>query len=103
MQSLLKNIYEFYRQDCCWPYAASFFLTLIIYWLDFFIVPTRCHWASPLAYGVILAYYLYIVYLYFQNKAKTAKARFFMTFLSSKVVIWGLILTFIYCRSIIYK
>ena len=96
MQSFIKNIYEFYRHDCCWPYAASFFLALSIYWVDFFIVNTRYHWASLVAYGIIFAYYLYNVHLYFQGKVKTMNTKFFMAFLSSKVIIWGFILTLLY-------
>lgn len=95
-QSFIKNIYGFYRHDCCWPYAASFFLALIIYWSDFFIVNTRHHWPSLAAYGVIFAYYLYIVNFYFQSKIKTINAEFFMAFLSFKVIIWGFILALLF-------
>lgn len=100
IQSFIKNIYEFYRHDCCWPYAISFFLVLSIYWLDFYIVNTRYHWPSFVAYGVIFVYYLYNIYLYFQGKIKTnaKNPKFFMVFLSSKVIIWGFILTLLYVR-----
>jgi len=96
MRLFIKNIYEFYRHDCCWPYAASFFLVLSIYWLDFFIVNIRQHWASLVAYGIILVYYLYNVSLYFRNKVKTKNAKFFVVFLSSKIIIWGFILSLLY-------
>lgn len=96
MQLFIKNIYEFYRYDCCWPYAASFFLTLSIYWLDFFIVHTRHHWGSLVAYGIILVYYLYNIFLYFQSKVKTKNSKFFAVFLFSKIIIWGFILALLY-------
>lgn len=96
MQLFIKNIYEFYRYDCCWPYAVSFFLVLSIYCLDFFIVNTRHHWASLVAYGIILVYYLYNVSLYFQNKVKAKNTKFFAAFLSSKIIIWGCILALLY-------
>lgn len=107
MQLFIKSIYEFYRHDCCWPYAVSFFLALSIYYLDFFIVNTRYRWASLVAYGIILAYYLYNVSLYFQNKIKTKNIKFFAVFLSSKIIIWGLILTLLYaikyCRGFVLR
>ena len=91
-----KNIYEFYRYDCCWPYTASFFLALSIYWLDFFIVNTHYHWVSLVAYGIILAYYLYNVHLYLQGKVKTKNTKFSAIFLSSKIILWGFILALLY-------
>lgn len=67
-----------------------------MYWLDFFIVNTRYHWASLVTYGIILAYYLYNVHLYFQGKAETMNTRFSMAFLSFKVALLGLILILLY-------
>ena len=67
-----------------------------MYWMDFFIVNTRYHWASLVAYGIILAYYLYNVHFYFQGKLNTKNARFFMAFLSSKVIVWGFVLILLY-------
>jgi len=92
----IKNIYEFYRFDCCWPYAASFFLVLIIYWLDFFITDTRYHWPSAVAYGIILGYYLYNLHRYFHGKIKAGNVKFFVALLSSKIILWGLILALLY-------
>jgi hypothetical protein len=96
MRSLIKNIYVFYRYDCCWPYSASFFLALIIFWLDFFVEKTRCHWASPVVYGVILAYFLRIVQLYSQDRIEKKNLKFFMVFLSFKTVLWGILLALLY-------
>ena len=96
MLSLIKNIRTFYRDDCCWPYAVSFFLTLIIYGFDFFVVDTSCHWASPVAYGILLTYFLYIIHLYFQNKIRKKAPTFFIAFLSFKVTVWGLVLFLLY-------
>jgi hypothetical protein len=92
----IKNIYEFYQYDCCWPYALSFFLVLGVYWLDFFIAHTRYHWVSLFAYGIILAYYLYNVPLYLQGKIKAKNKQFSAIFLSSKIILWGFILAFLY-------
>ncbi|MFH1208058.1 MAG: hypothetical protein V1673_00685 [Candidatus Omnitrophota bacterium] len=96
MRSLLKNIYTFYRYDCCWPYAASFFLALIVFWQDFFVVSTRYRWASLVAYGIILAYYLYIIHLYFQGKTEKRNLKFFVGFLSFQTVIWGVVLALLF-------
>ena len=96
MPSIIKNIVVFYRYDCCWPYAASFFLALIIYWLDFFVTDTRRHWASLVAYGIIFAYFLHIARLYFQNKIEKKNTKFFAVFLSSKVALWGFVLALLY-------
>lgn len=92
----IKDIYEFYRYDCCWPYAASFFLTLGIYWLDFFVADTPYHWGSLAAYAVIFAYYLYNLRLYFQGKVMMKNSRFSLVFLSSKITIWGAMLVALY-------
>jgi hypothetical protein len=70
--------------------------------VDFFIADTRYHWASFSAYGIILAYYLYVVYLYFQGKADTMNKKFAMAFLSFKVIILGGILAFFYFMKIFY-
>lgn len=92
MVALLKNIYQFYRYDCCWPYSVSFFLVLIIYWLDFFIVNISNHWVSMVSYGVIFAYYLYNVFLSAKGRIKAGDKIFFIVFLSSKIIIWGFML-----------
>lgn len=96
MQSLLKNIYTFYRYDCCWPYAASFFLALIVFWQDFFVVGTCSHWASLVAYGIILAYYLQIIRLYSQGKTEKRNLKFFIGFLSLQTVVWGGVLALLF-------
>jgi len=96
MRAFIQNIIRFYRQDCCWPYAASFFLALIIFWQDFFIVKTRFHWASLVAYGILLAYYLYNVRLYFKGRTKPIISKFSIGFLSAKVLTWGAVLIVLY-------
>lgn len=95
----IKNIYEFYRFDCCWPYAVSFFLVLIVFWLDFFVTNIRYHWPSLVAYGIILSYYLYNLYRYFQGKIKAGNVKFFVALLSSKIILWGLILALLYLKN----
>jgi len=96
MRLFIKNVVVFYRHDCCWPYAASFFLALIIFWLDFFMADTHRHWASPIAYGIILAYFLYIIHHYVQGRIKKTNTKFFIAFLSCKVILWGFLL-FLLC------
>lgn len=96
MRSLIKHIHAFYKYDCCWPYAVSFFLTLMIYYLDFFRAGTRCHWASPVAYGILLAYFLYNLHLYSRGKIKATNAPFALLFLSFKLTVLGLVLCLLY-------
>jgi hypothetical protein len=93
---LIKNIYEFYRYRCCWPYSLSFFLVLGIFWLDFFVVRTRYHWTSLFAYGIIAAYYLRVASLCFNAKIRDKISGFSFLFLSFKIILWGLILTVLY-------
>jgi len=96
MRSLIKSIDQFYRHDCCWPYAVSFYLTLIIYWFDFFVANSSRHWASPVAYGILLAYFLYIIHLFLLNKLENKNRTFFVGFLSFKVIVWGSVLLLLY-------
>ncbi|MFH1799699.1 MAG: hypothetical protein ABH891_02465 [Candidatus Omnitrophota bacterium] len=93
---MIKNIYVFYKHDCCWPYAVSFYITLVIYGFDFFGAGTRFHWASPVAYGVLLAYFLYNVHLYFQGKIQAKNPQFALAFLSFKVTVLGSVLFLLY-------
>ena len=88
---IFKQIYHFYRYDCCWPYAVSFYLVLVIYWLDFFVGRGHRHWTSVVAFGVVFVYYLYILRLYFQGRLAGRDNRFFLGFLSFKIII-GLVL-----------
>lgn len=97
---ILRNIYQFYKYDCCWPYAVSFLLVLVIYWLDFFIIKTRTHYVSLAGYGIILAYYLYNVVLYHKGKIKAKGLEFFIRFLSFKIIILGFILS---CLKVLKK
>lgn len=96
MRSFIKDAGVFYGHDCCWPYSASFYLALIIYWLDFFVVNAGCHWASLAAYGIILAYFLHIIRCYFRGPIEKKNAKFFMAFLSAKVILWGFLLFLLY-------
>jgi hypothetical protein len=93
---LIKDIFVFYRHDCCWPYAVSFYLTLIIYYLDFFTVATDRHWASPVAYGVLFVYFLYNLRRYFQGRIQAKNAQFLRSFLSFKITVLGLVLCLLY-------
>lgn len=96
MRTLLENICAFYRRDCCWPYAVSFFLVLIIYLLDFRFANTPFHLASLAAYVIILAYYLYNLRRYFTTGLNTKNDPFFIRYLSLKIILWGLLLAYLY-------
>lgn len=95
MRTLLKNIAVFYRHDCCWPYSLSFYLVLVIFGMDFRGAATPYHWVSFFSYGTLLAYYLYILYLYFRKDITIMEKKnpgFFIKFLSAKAVLWGVLL-----------
>ncbi len=92
MHSFPRNVRTFYTRDCCWPYAASFFLALIVFGLDFSDRHSHFHWASFTAFGIILSYYLYILRLYFRKKLTKENLRFFIKFLSVKVLVLGAVL-----------
>ncbi|MBU9888397.1 MAG: hypothetical protein KTQ49_00825 [Candidatus Omnitrophica bacterium] len=95
MRTLLRKIAVFYRDDCCWPYALSFYLVLIIFAMDFGGVPTPYHGASVFSFGILLAYYLYNLRLYFRKDIRIMEKKdpvFFIGFLSSKIALWGLAL-----------
>jgi hypothetical protein len=96
MHSLFGNIRTFYMRDCCWPYAVSFWLVLIIFWQDFSNANRHVHGASLVAYGIILGYYLYILHLYFRKKLVKENMGFFLAFLSAKILILGILLIFCY-------
>jgi len=96
MRSLLKNIYTFYRYDCCWPYSASFYFALIVFWQDFFVVGTRYHWASLVAYGIIFVYYLDILRVHSQHEFEKKNPEFFIGFLSFKMITWGALLALLF-------
>ena len=100
IKTLLNNIYIFYRRDCCWPYAISFFLVLIIYLLDFFFADTPRHLPSLCAYIIILAYYLYNLRRYFTTGLNTTNDAFFIRYLSLKIILWGLLLAYLYIYSV---
>ncbi|HBA60123.1 MAG TPA: hypothetical protein DCZ92_04780 [Elusimicrobia bacterium] len=95
-RKFFRNVYWFYRFDCCWPYALSFFLVLVIYWLDFFFARTPYRLASLTAYLIILAYYLYNLRCFFTTGLNTRDDAFFIKYLSSKIIIWGLLLLSLY-------
>ena len=94
LKQLTKNIYEFYRYDCCWPYAASFFLTLGIYRIDLFRGHRSTPMASVAAYGILLAYYLYNLRRYAQGRLTARNNQFFISYLSFKILVWGSLLLF---------
>ena len=65
--SVAAKIYRFYRSECCWPYALSFLLALLIYILDFYYADTVWMSSSILSYVILFSYYLYNVRLFKRN------------------------------------
>ena len=96
LKAFFGNVYAFYRRDCCWPYALSFFFVLVIYWLDFFFAHTPYRLASFCSYAILLAYYLYNLRLFFTTGLDTGNDAFFIGYLSSKIIAWGLMLVLLY-------
>ncbi|MBN1493298.1 MAG: hypothetical protein JW938_04055 [Candidatus Omnitrophica bacterium] len=93
IKKLSKNIYKFYRFDCCWPYSVSFYLVLIIFYLEACVIKNPSKWASIVSYGILLAYYLYIRKLYAERRlTQKRNESFLMLFLTAKIIIWGCIL-----------
>lgn len=99
LMGLLTDLYNFYRYDCCWPYAVSFPLTAVIYWLDFAPGYTGARWASFISYSIIFAYYLRNTRLYKDNRLKSHNHDFFIGFLSFKIIVLGSVLLLLYARA----
>lgn len=94
MRELLKKIYCFYRHDCCWPYAVSFPLVLLIYGLERQTVVGGFPWASIGAYAILFAYWGYNVYLYNTTRFAAKDGPFFIRWLSLKIAVWLAVLIF---------
>ncbi|MCH7505235.1 hypothetical protein IID04_06360 [PVC group bacterium] len=89
---LFSKIYNFYRHDCCVPYAISYYLVLAIYFLDFCVYQEPVIWPSAFGYFILFAYYLYNVRLYKSQKLHKIDLGFFIGFLTTKITIWGILL-----------
>jgi len=93
LKKISKNIYKFYRYDCCWPYGVSFYCVLVIYYLEAVIIENPSKWASIVSYGIILAYYLWIRKLFIEKRLEQKRnVSFFMSFLTTKIIMWGAVL-----------
>jgi len=93
LQKLSKNIYRFYRYDCCWPYSVSFYLVLVIFWCEAIWIQNPSKWASISSYAILLFYYLYNRKLAKQNRIKDKRnLTFFLSFLGFKIFLWGIFL-----------
>ncbi len=86
------KIYRFYRHECCVPYTISFVLTLVIYYVDFFIYEKLLLWPSIISYSVLTAYFAYIMVQYFKGKIPYEEPKFFVSVLGAKIFIWGAVL-----------
>ena len=90
--SILAKVARFYRDECCVPYAISFYLTLIIYVLDFHLAPKPLIWPSATSYAILTAYYVQIIARYRQIAREKDDPKFFISFLTLKIVLWGILL-----------
>jgi len=96
LRKLAKNIYKFYRYDCCWPYALSFYLALVIFYLEAVVIKNPSKWASILSYTILLAYYLWNRKLFDRSTLNQKRnLSFFMSFLTTKIVMWGCIVAWV--------
>ena len=95
---LVRNIRRFYARECCWPYGISFYLTLLIFYLDLVLSPHPQALPSMFAYGIITAYYFQNIRYYRKNLLSSENPGFFIGFLTFKIVTWGIILAILLCR-----
>ncbi len=99
---IMKKIALFYGKDCCWPYALSFFLVLIMYVGQAVCRDSYGLYMSAVAYLVLFSYYLYNVRLYKRGKLTAYDLPFFIRFLTFKIVIWFLLLLFVFFLTVKY-
>ncbi len=90
--TMIGKIYRFYRHECCVPYTISFILTLVIYYLDFFVYEKLLLWPSFASYSVLAAYFVYIMVQYYRGLIPYEEPRFFVAVLTVKISVWGLAL-----------
>lgn len=101
-QTLARKIWRFYARDCCWPYSLSFYLVLLIFFLDFVLSSQPQVKPSLAAYGIITAYYLQNI-RYYRNKVLVSEdPQFFIRFLTCKILLWGCILSLLLFRAGIF-
>ncbi|MBF0502395.1 MAG: hypothetical protein HQM09_19810 [Candidatus Riflebacteria bacterium] len=99
METLLKKIWRFYAKECCWPYGLSFYLVLLIFFIDFILSPRPQVMPSVFAYGVIASYYFQNIRYYRSKILVSEDPLFFIGFLSFKIMVWGCILVLLLFRS----
>ncbi|HLD29861.1 MAG TPA: hypothetical protein VJC03_05925 [bacterium] len=92
IKSVLKKVFVFYTKDCCWPYALSFYLVLLLYAEDFLLSERPMIWPSVLAYMILWGYYRYNRHMYRINKIDAVDIIFFIRYLALKIYAWGILL-----------
>lgn len=98
-KTLAGNIWRFYARECCWPYGLSFYLVLLIFFLDFVLSPQPQIVPSMAAYGIVTAYYFQNI-RYYRNKVLVSEdPHFFIRFLTCKIIVWGCILAGLLFRA----
>ena len=90
--SIFKKLELFYTVDCCWPYSAAFFITLIIFYINLIYSNKTLLWPSITAYTVLFAYYLYNLFLFLKTPSVFKYPKIFIEVLTAKIIIWGIIL-----------
>ena len=89
---LWQKTYRFYRHECCVPYSISFLLVLLIYAIDFFFSNPPMLWPSIVSYLILAGYYIQNIRYYKRNWINSDDPKFFISVLTVKVFLWGLLL-----------
>ena len=90
--TIAKKLRRFYFHQCCFPYSLSFLFVLFIYAIDFFGYENPLVWPSVGAYAIITAYYLLNLRYYLKRTLVFDDPGFFISVLTVKICLWGLIL-----------
>lgn len=90
--SILARVARFYRDECCVPYAVSFYLTLIVYLFDLRLAAKPLIWPSATSYAILTAYYIQNIRRYRHKTFRAHDPKFFISFLTFKIVLWGIFL-----------
>ena len=93
-ESFFSKLCHIYFREICWPYNASFWLTLLIYLAD---LKGKGHpgWASFIACAILSAYYLLNLYYFKKGALTSAYPPLFMLVLTFKLSLWIAILILI--------
>ena len=85
-----SKIRQVYFMDICWPYTASFYLTLVIFFIEYWFNGSL-GWHSFGAYFILIAYYLVNLFYYLTSRLSSINPLLFIQILTLKILIWGFI------------